>query len=117
MNTPEPDRTSATHHLVISTFPDEPIAARIAETLIEEQLAACVNLLPGARSLYRWEGRVQVDTEVLALIKTDGVRTEALIARLNGLHPYDIPEIIAVPIMDGLPEYLRWVTTCTTHRN
>lgn len=104
---------SSSHHLVLSTCPDEATARQIAETLVEEHLAACVNLLPGITSIYRWEGQIQHDAEVLVLIKTTAERVSALIARVRDLHPYQVPEIIAVPIQEGLPDYLSWVKTCT----
>jgi periplasmic divalent cation tolerance protein len=105
----------AEHALVFCTCPDEQSATRIAEALVDERLAACVNLLPGVTSLYRWEGQMQRDREVLALIKTTGARLALLTERLRALHPYQIPEIIAVPITAGLPDYLSWVTTCTNN--
>jgi periplasmic divalent cation tolerance protein len=104
---------TAHHSLIFCTCPDAAVAGRIAEALVEERLAACVNLLPGITSIYRWNGAVQRDPEVLALIKTTSERVAALTVRLRELHPYAIPEIIAVPIIEGLPDYLSWVTTCT----
>ncbi|WP_295392314.1 divalent-cation tolerance protein CutA [uncultured Thiodictyon sp.] len=99
--------------LVFCTCPDQETAARIAERLVGERLAACVNLLPGIASIYRWEGEVQRETEVLLLIKTVAGRLPALTETLRGLHPYQVPEIIALPIAAGLPDYLNWVTSCT----
>lgn len=104
-----------THRLVFCTCPDEATALRIAEDLVRERLAACVNLTPDITSIYLWEGRMQRDREVLALIKTRGERVAALTERLRQLHPYAVPEIIAVPITEGLPDYLSWVTTCTNN--
>ncbi len=108
---------TAHHSLIFCTCPDAAVAGRIAEALVEERLAACVNLLPGITSIYRWNGAVQRDPEVLALIKTTSERVAALTVRLRELHPYAIPEIIAVPIIEGLPDYLSWVTTCTDHND
>jgi periplasmic divalent cation tolerance protein len=108
---------STGHRLVFCTCPDEACAAGIATTLVEEHLAACVNLIPTVTSIYRWEDRLQQDREILTLIKTTAVRLPALTERLRALHPYAIPEIIAVPITDGLPDYLSWVTTCTNHND
>lgn len=108
---------TAYHSLIFCTCPDAAVAGRIAETLVEERLAACVNLLPGITSIYRWDGAVQRDPEVLLLIKTTSERVATLTDRLRELHPYAIPEIIAVPIIDGLPDYLSWVTTCTDHND
>lgn len=84
-------------------------ATRIAHALVEERLAACVNILAPIASVYRWEGQVQQDSEVLLVIKTTDARLPALIQRVKTLHSYQVPEIIAVPIADGSPEYLRWV--------
>lgn len=84
-------------------------ATRIARALVEERLAACVNILAPIASVYRWEGQVQQDSEVLLVIKTTDARLPALIRRVKALHSYQVPEIIAVPISDGSPEYLRWV--------
>lgn len=108
---------TAHYSLIFCTCPDAAVAGRIAEALVEERLAACVNLLPGITSIYRWNGAVQRDPEVLALIKTTSERVAALTVRLRELHPYAIPEIIAVPIIEGLPDYLSWVTTCTDHND
>lgn len=96
--------------LVFSTFPDDAKAREVARLLIGERLAACANLLPGATSLYVWEGRTEEVTEVLALFKTTRPDYPALEARLRALHPYELPEIIAVPLAAGLPAYLDWVT-------
>jgi len=100
--------------LVFCTCPDEETAAGIAEALVVERLAACVNRLPGLTSVYLWQDKVERDTETLLLIKTTNARFEALCARLCALHPYDLPEIIAIPVTKGLPAYLRWVTACTS---
>ncbi len=99
----------ATCLLALTTCPDADSAARIARALVEERLAACVSRVPGATSVYRWEGRVEEDTEVLLLIKTTGERLPTLRKRLLALHPYDVPELIALPIEDGLPAYLDWL--------
>ncbi|MBK1732968.1 divalent-cation tolerance protein CutA [Thiococcus pfennigii] len=99
--------------LALCTCPDPATAERIARALVEERLAACVNVLPGITSLYQWRGRVERDAEVALLIKTVGARFEALRARLVALHPYEVPEVIATPIVAGLPAYLDWVAACT----
>lgn len=93
--------------------PDE--AGRIARSVVEEGLAACVNLLPGVRSVYRWEGRVEEAEETTLLIKTTAERAPALRARLCALHPYDTPEILALPVDEASsdPRYLDWVRRCT----
>jgi periplasmic divalent cation tolerance protein len=95
--------------VVFSTFPNPDKAAEVGRALVEEGLAACVNLAPGVRSIYRWQGQLQDDTETLAIIKTTSERVEATIARLVALHPYDLPEAIALPVSAGHPPYLAWV--------
>lgn len=95
--------------LVLSTCPDPASAERIATVLVEERLAACVSLLPGARSVYRWQGAVEQSDEVQLLIKTAADRLDALVARLHSLHPYELPEIVAVDITGGLAPYLAWI--------
>jgi len=101
--------------LVFCTCPDAPAADRIADSLVREGLAACVNQIPGLTSVYRWEGRIERDAETLLLIKTTDARFDALSARVRELHPYDLPEIVAVPVALGLPEYLEWVCACTAN--
>jgi periplasmic divalent cation tolerance protein len=96
--------------VVLCTLPDQEIAAGIAGTLVEEQLAACVNIIPGLTSVYRWEGAVQKDNEVLLLIKTGAAIYPQLEQRIRGLHPYELPEIIAVPIQTGQADYIQWIT-------
>ena len=95
--------------LCLSTCPDAETAARIARTLVEERLAACVNRVPGIQSIYRWQGEINDDAEVLLVIKTTRERFGALRARLSELHPYEVPELIALEIADGLPAYLDWL--------
>ena len=95
--------------LVLTNLPDRAAAERIAEALIGQQLAACVNILAPCRSVYRWKGAVQHDEEHPLLIKTTAERYAALEQALRAAHPYELPEIIAVPIERGLPAYLAWV--------
>ena len=95
------------------TCPDPETAGRIAEALVEERLAACVNLVPGLRSIYRWQGQVERTDEVLLLIKTVPAQFERLQHRLRELHPHELPELLAVESAFGLPEYLRWVADAT----
>jgi periplasmic divalent cation tolerance protein len=104
---------TASHRLMFCTCPDEAIAQTIGDTLINERLAACVSLMPGITSIFHWDGQIQRDREVLILIKTIEARASALTERLRELHPYEVPEIIAVPITEGLPDYLSWITKCT----
>lgn len=100
--------------IVLCSCPDGAPAAQLAESLVTEALAACVNRLPGMVSHFRWEGRVQQDTETLLLIKTTQARLAALTARIGELHPYELPEVIAVPVVGGLEEYLDWVRASTS---
>lgn len=95
--------------LVLSTFPDAATARRIARQLVEERCAACANILPQIESIYWWEEKVERANETLVLFKTSAARYAALAIRLRQLHPYEVPEIIALPIGEGLPEYLRWI--------
>ena len=95
--------------VVFCTCPDLATAESIAETLVNEQLAACVNLLPALTSIYRWQGQVQRDTECLLLIKTHSMVYPQLEARILALHPYQVPEIIALPIQAGSAIYLDWI--------
>jgi periplasmic divalent cation tolerance protein len=95
--------------MVFTTFADEDSAARVVRVLVEERLIACGNLLPGARSLYRWEGRVADEREVVVLMKTRKQDWPALMSRLHELHPYRTPECIAVRIAAGAPRYLEWL--------
>ena len=95
--------------IVFTNFPDIETARRIARLLVEERLAACVNLLPAAESIYSWKGAVEQAQEIPAILKTTAAAWPALRDRLAALHPYDVPEIIALPAADGLPAYLEWV--------
>jgi periplasmic divalent cation tolerance protein len=98
--------------LVLSNFPaadDAGAAKRAAKALVKEGLAACVNLIPGVTSVYSWKGRLEEDSETTALIKTTFERYAELEVRLKELHPYETPEIIAIPIEAGSAEYLKWV--------
>ena len=99
--------------LVYCTCPDHDSALRIAQALVDRQLAACVNLVPGLTSVYRWQGQRETAQEVLLLIKTRQAVYPELEAALLALHPYELPEIIAVPIEAGLPAYLSWIETGT----
>lgn len=95
--------------VVLCTCADGEPAARLARALVEERLAACVNRLPGVVSSFRWEGRVAEENETLLLIKTTEDRLEALAARITELHPYELPEVVAVPVLGGLDSYLDWL--------
>jgi periplasmic divalent cation tolerance protein len=97
------------HCLVLSTVATAEDGERLARTLVERRLAACVNLVPGVTSFYRWEGKVARDEERLLVIKTRTDRFFELRAALVDLHPYDLPEVIALPIAGGHDAYLRWL--------
>ncbi len=96
-------------HLVLNTCPDAASAQRIAIALVDKDLAACVNIVPGLRSIYRWKGKRESADELLLIIKTRVADYSKLEAMIRELHPYELPEIIAVPIHAGLPAYLQWV--------
>lgn len=100
--------------IVLCTCPNEETAAGIATILVEERLAACVNRLSGLTSVYLWQDRLESGAETLLLIKTTDIRFDALSTRLCELHPYELPEIIAIPVTKGLPAYLQWVSACTS---
>ena len=99
--------------VVFCACPDEASAARIATALVEEHLAACVNRMPGITSTYRWKGAIHNDGEVLLLIKSARDRFEALRDRIVALHPYELPEVIAVDIASGHAPYLDWIAAQT----
>jgi periplasmic divalent cation tolerance protein len=96
--------------LVVTTLPDRATAERIAEALVTARVAACVNVLAECTSVYRWQGKIERAGEVPMLIKTTRDTYAKLEETLRSLHPYDVPEIIAMPITAGLPLYLDWVT-------
>ena len=105
--------------VVHCSCPDGEVAARIARALVDERLAACVQALPGLTSTYRWQGAVQVDAEILLLIKTARARIDDLKRRIAELHPYDTPELLVLEVVDGAADYLAWVeasSTATTPR-
>ena len=93
----------------LCTVPDRDTATRIAEALVTEQLAACVNIIPAVQSVYRWQGAVEHDEELLLLIKTSDAVWALLQERILALHPYELPEIISVRIQDGHSNYLNWI--------
>lgn len=109
MRTEDPDVL-----LVICNAPDEATAQALADHVLELRLAACVNILAPCRSRYRWQGKVESAEEVPLLIKTSAAAYQRLEAALGERHPYELPEIIAVPLSRGLPGYLQWVADETT---
>lgn len=99
--------------LIITNCPDEESANAIALALVEERLAACVNILPRVQSIYRWKGTVESMTEIPLLIKSTAANYPALENAIRDRHPHEVPEIIALPVERGLPAYLDWVATET----
>ena len=99
--------------LVLANVPDLECAQLVARTLIESRLAACVNLLPAVQSIYRWQGKIEEATEITLLIKTTSQHYDSLQQVIVKLHPYDVPEIIAIPIVAGYAPYLQWIATET----
>ncbi len=104
----------ATPVIGLCTVPDMQVAERIADTLVGEQLAACVNIVPGITSVYRWQGKVERDAELLLVIKTTSTTWPDVEQRIGALHPYELPEIIAVPIQTGQADYLQWINDSLT---
>jgi len=96
-------------HVVLVTAPDLAAAARLGRSLVEEGLAACVNLVPGVRSIYRWQDEIHDDPEVLLIVKTRASLVETLASRVRALHPYELPEVLALPVAGGSEPYLAWV--------
>ena len=105
---------SENHIVMLCTAPDQGTADDIARSLVEEKLAACVNLVPNLVSIYRWEGKLQETAECLLIIKTVASRFDAVRQAINMTHPAAVPEIIAMPITAGSDTYLKWVTESTT---
>ena len=99
--------------VVLCTCPDEATATEIATSLLAEELAACVNCVAGIRSIYRWDGQIRDETEVLLVIKTSTARFGALETLLRARHPYDMPEILALPVVAGAEDYLNWIRQAT----
>jgi periplasmic divalent cation tolerance protein len=99
--------------LVVSTCPDAETAQRLARALVEQRLAACVNIVGPVTSVYRWRDAVETAGETLLVIKTGADRYDALEDALRAMHPYEVPEIVAVPVQQGLRDYLEWVRSCT----
>jgi periplasmic divalent cation tolerance protein len=95
--------------IVLTTCGNDEDATRIARNLVERRLAACVNVLPGVRSLYHWQGKVEEDAELLLVIKTTEAAVEALKTAVAEIHPYDVPELVVLPIENGAASYLDWI--------
>ncbi|MCI0618228.1 divalent-cation tolerance protein CutA [bacterium] len=95
--------------IVLVTAPDEAIAKKLARSILDKKLAACVNIVPGLHSMFWWQGKIDEQHEVLLIMKTFQVKLNDLIAEVKKEHPYDIPEILALPIIGGSEEYLQWL--------
>jgi periplasmic divalent cation tolerance protein len=95
--------------LALSTFPDSETARKISNQLVAERFAACANILPSVESIYRWKDKIESGNETLVFFKVSEERQSAFQEKLRALHPYEVPEIIFLPVASGLPEYLQWV--------
>lgn len=100
---------SSTFVIVLTTLPVDGDPVSVARRLVDERLAACVNILPPMQSVYRWEGSVEQASECQIVVKTTADRLEELKARIAQLHPHDVPEVLVVPVIDGGESYLRWI--------
>jgi periplasmic divalent cation tolerance protein len=99
--------------VIYCTCPDIETAQRISRLAVEQRLAACINQIPGITSIYTWDGNIQQDQEVLLIVKTIEERFDDFQKLVNDEHPYDLPEIIALPVTQGSPDYLDWIKQCT----
>lgn len=99
--------------IIFSTVDSSSEAERIAETLVNESLAACVNIVPGLRSIYRWKGAVHDESELLLIIKTSSEKSEEALARLVDIHPYELPEAVVIEVHGAHPPYLEWISAET----
>lgn len=95
--------------LLLSNFPDADAARKAVRTLVEERLIACGNLIPGVESIYEWKGTIETSAEVMVILKTIAARADEAQTRLRALHPYEVPEILRLPVTGGWPGYLAWV--------
>jgi periplasmic divalent cation tolerance protein len=95
--------------LLLSNFPDADSARKAVRTLVEERLAACGNIIPGTESIYEWKGAMEASSEVMVICKTTASHAESAQKRLRSLHPYEVPEILRIPVSGGWPDYLAWV--------
>ena len=98
--------------IILCTCPDKTTAEQLAHLLIDGNLAACINILPGITSIYQWQGKIESAQEHLLLIKSNEINYSAIEAKIKAHHPYELPEIIALPVAHGLPEYLNWIDSC-----
>ncbi len=100
------------YQIILCTFPQFSFAKQCAHALVKKQLAACVNILPRMTSVYAWQGKIETAQEHLLIIKAQANQYAAIETWLKKHHPYDVPEIIALPIEQGLPDYLNWISSC-----
>jgi len=106
-----------THYqIILCTCPDKDTAEKLAHLLVGDKLAACVNILPGITSIYLWQEQIESAQEHLLLIKANKSSYQAIEETIKKHHPYELPEIIAVPIENGLPEYLHWIDSCHSYK-
>ncbi len=102
------------HVVVFITAPDENTAADIARVLVGNGLAACVNIVRNIRSIYKWQGKMEDESEVLMIVKTSRDKFSALEAKVRKMHPYDVPEIVSVPITQGSDPYIEWLSNAVS---
>ncbi len=105
---------TADYVLALTTLPADADAGEFGRTLVDERLAACVNLLPVMESIYRWEGKIEFEPERQLIIKTSSDRVSELWERVRELHPYEVPEFVVIPIVDGNEAYLKWIRDSTS---
>lgn len=105
---------ASAHIIVVITVPSREVGQQIAETLLENKLVACVNIIPGISSIYHWQGAIEQDDEMLLIAKTRAALFDRLATTVKRVHPYDVPEVIAMPIVAGSNEYLAWIDMETT---
>jgi periplasmic divalent cation tolerance protein len=104
------------YQIILCTCPDKDTAEKLAQLLVDDKLAACVNILPGITSIYLWQKQIESAQEHLLLIKANKSSYQAIEAKIKKHHPYELPEIITVPIENGLPEYLHWIDSCHSYK-
>ncbi len=110
------EKTPSAVRVVLVTTPDQESASTLTHTLLEEGRVACGNILPGLTSVYRWQGEIQQDSECLLVLKTHVEMVDELARRIAELHPYDVPEVLALPVLGGFSPYLEWVAAETVER-
>ena len=102
------------HLVVYITVPSQEVGQQIATVLVESSLAACVNIIPGVSSIYHWQGGIEQDDELLLIAKTRAILLDQFVSEVKKIHPYEVPEVIAMPIVAGSSEYLAWINEGTT---